>query len=140
MIDYIGETKINYNTKKRTIVKHSSDIYEELKELRCKKQEHFAVVYLDGANSIIETRVITIGTLNRSLVHPREVFAPAIENRSASIILTHNHPSGLIEPSEEDKKITKRLVEGSKILGIEILDHIIITSDGYYSFKDEILL
>jgi len=137
MIDYIGETKINYRANKKTKVTHASDIFEELKELKNKKQEHFTVVYLDGANQIVENRVITIGTLNQSLVHPREVFAPAIELRAASLILAHNHPSGILSPSDEDKKVTKRLVEGSKILGIEILDHIIISSDGYYSFRDE---
>lgn len=136
MIDYIGETKVFYRTAK-TKVTHASDIYEELKELKDKKQEHFTVVYLDGANHILESRVITIGTLNQSLVHPREVFAPALELRAASIIVAHNHPSGILKSSDEDIKVTKRLVEGSKILGIKILDHIIISLDGYYSFRDE---
>jgi DNA repair protein RadC len=81
--------------------------------------------------------VITIGTLNQSLVHPREVFAPAIENRCASIIVAHNHPSGVLKPSMEDIAVTKRLKESGKLLGIELLDHVIFTKDDYFSLSDE---
>jgi DNA repair protein RadC len=94
-------------------------------------------LYLDGANHLIQTKVITIGILNQSLVHPREVFSYAIEKRCASIIVSHNHPSGILEASNEDINVTKRLKESGKILGIELLDHLIITSDGYLSLKEE---
>ena len=98
------------------------------------KQEHFLAMYLDGANNIIETKIIFIGALNRCIVHPREVFAPAFELRAASVIVGHNHPSNNNQPSVEDITLTKRLVEAGKILGIEILDHVIFTDTNCYSF------
>jgi DNA repair protein RadC len=100
-----------------------------------KRQEHFLVCYLDGANKILKTDVVFIGTLNKCIVHPREIFAPAIELRAASVILGHNHPSDNLEPSLEDMNITRRLVEAGKILGIEILDHVIFTKTRHYSFQ-----
>jgi DNA repair protein RadC len=109
------------------------DVYEQLQAYKNKKQEYFLCLYLDGANNLIEKRVITIGTLNSSLVHPREVFSPAIELRAASIIVAHNHPSGQLFASEEDELITRRLFKSAKLLGIELIDHVIITKDGYKS-------
>jgi DNA repair protein RadC len=99
---------------------------EQLTNIRNKKQEYFVVMTLDGANRLIAKRTITIGTLTSSLVHPREVFADAITDRAASIIVAHNHPSGDLTASPEDKTITDSIVEAGKILGIEVLDHIII--------------
>jgi DNA repair protein RadC len=139
MIDYIGETKINTRVD-ITKISSAKDAFNEIEEFKDKMQEHFITIYLDGANNIIETRVITIGILNQSIVHPREVFSPAIANRSASIILAHNHPSGVLEASKEDIAVTKRLKEAGELLGIEVLDHLIITIDGYISFSDEDLV
>ncbi len=102
-----------------------------------KSKNIFLCIYLDGANRICQKRVITIGILNQSLVHPREVFAPAIENRCASIIVAHNHSSGNLTPSSEDLSITYRLQESGKILGIELLDHIIFSKSGFLSLKEE---
>ncbi|MBT4285856.1 MAG: JAB domain-containing protein, partial [Deltaproteobacteria bacterium] len=82
-------------------------------------------------------QVISIGILNKSLVHPREVFVPALERRAAAIVLCHCHPSGDPKPSTQDKEITKRLVEVGKLIGINVLDHLIIGDNGYYSFVDE---
>ena len=101
------------------------------------KQEHFLVTALDGASNIIYTKTIHIGTLNQSLVHPREVFSDAILHRAAGIIICHNHPSGTLDASRADIAITNRLKEASKLLGIELLDHVIITAGGYYSFSEE---
>jgi len=139
MIDYIGETKINYR-KTNSKISKASDVFKEMKAFKNKQQEHFITIYLNGANEIIESRVITIGTLNQSLVHPREVFSPAIEKRAASIIIAHNHPSGVLKPSREDMLVTDRLKQSGKLLGIEVLDHIIFGINGFYSFKDEDLL
>jgi len=139
MIDYIGETKINERVNSPK-VKRADDVFKEIEEFKDKSQEHFIVIFLDGDNKIIETRVISVGTLNQTLVHPREVFAPAIEKRSASIIIAHNHPSGTLSPSSEDIEVTNRLKEASKILGIELLDHIIFSLNGYLSLRDEGLL
>ncbi len=121
-------------------ISSSSDVYHELQTYKNRQQEYFLALYLDGANHLIDTHVITIGTLNQSLVHPREVFAYAIEKRCASIIVAHNHPSGILKPSYEDISVTKRLQESAKILGIELLDHIIFTKTGFYSFQEEGML
>ena len=116
------------------------DIYEELRAYRKKQQEYFIALYLDGANCLLETKVITIGTLNQSLVHPREIFSYAIEKRCASIIIAHNHPSSILSPTKEDLDVTQRLQKSAKILGIELLDHVIFTKEGFYSFDEEGLL
>ena len=118
----------------------SEDVYRELFDYRDKKQEHFIVITLDGANHIIEKRVVFIGTLNHSLVHPREVFADAIGDRAASIIIAHNHPSGQLSPSDADVRITRRLNDVAKMVGIELLDHLILTKEGYFSFDEEGML
>jgi len=134
------ELSKRYLIKQNKKITSAEDIYAELTEYKNKKQEYFIVITLDGANHIIEKRVVFIGTLNRSLVHPREVFADALTDRAASIILAHNHPSGELNASSEDILITKRLQESAKLLGIELLDHIIISKNGYLSMKDEELL
>lgn len=100
---------------------------EQLADIRDKKQEHFVVMTLDGANRLIAKRTVTIGTLTSSLVHPREVFADAITDRAASIIVAHNHPSGSTTVSNDDIAITDRLEKAGKIIGIDVADHIIVT-------------
>jgi DNA repair protein RadC len=134
------ELSKRYLIKQNVKVTNADDIYAQLAEYKSKKQEYFIVFTLDGANHIIEKRVVFIGTLNRSLVHPREVFADALTDRAASIILAHNHPSDELNASAEDILITKRLHESAKLLGIELLDHIVFTHDGFISMKDEELL
>jgi len=118
----------------------ASDVYSLLAEYSTKEQEHFLLITLDGASKVIEKRVIFIGTLNQSLVHPREIFRPAILDNSAGVIIAHNHPSGTLEPSRADIQVTQRLKEVAKLVGIELLDHVIISEGGYYSFSDEGLL
>ena len=104
---------------------------EQLADIRDKKQEYFVCLTLDGANRLIAKRVISIGTLTSSLVHPREVFAEAITDRAASIIVAHNHPSGTLESSAADKEVTKRLEEASELLGIKLIDHIVVTKTDF---------
>lgn len=99
-------------------------------------QEVFGVLILNIKNKIVAVHEVSRGALNSSLVHPREVFKPAVLHNAASIICFHNHPSGDPEPSKEDIEITNRLVEAGKIMGIEILDHIIVGDDGYVSLKE----
>lgn len=110
------------------------------KEIKDKAKEHFMLILLDSRNKTIGFSKISIGTLNASLVHPREVFKEAITRNSASVILVHNHPSGDPEPSDDDLKMTKRLKESGNILGIEVIDHIIIGKNSYYSFKEKKLI
>lgn len=104
-----------------------------LANIRDKKQEHFVCLTLDGASHLIAQRVVTIGTLTASLVHPREVFADAITDRAAGIIVAHNHPSGSLEISQADRDITDRLTEAGKLLGITLIDHIVVTKDSFQS-------
>ena len=104
------------------------------------KKEHFYMLALDSKNHLLKMGNISIGTLNASLVHPREVFKEAIQTSAAKVIIAHNHPSGDPEPSEGDETITQKLVEAGKILEIEVADHIIVTSDSYTSFKEQKLL
>lgn len=108
-----------------------------MEEMRWLKKEHFKIILLDVKNKVIEIVNISVGSLNSSIVHPREVFIEAIKKSSASMILVHNHPSGEIEPSKEDINITKRLAETGKVIGIKILDHIIIGDGVYLSFKEQ---
>lgn len=115
----------------RPVISSPDEAYKQLDYLKSKKQECFAVLTLDGANRLIDNLVVFQGTLNQSLIHPREIFAKAIEDRAASIILAHNHPSGNPEPSEEDKRVMKKLKEAGNLLGIDVLDHLIITNQGY---------
>jgi len=99
-------------------------------------QEAFAVLDLNGANQPLgPARIVTLGLLDQNQVHPREVFSDAIKNRAASIIVAHNHPSGTLEASPEDIALTKRLMKAGKILGIDVLDHIILTAEGHVSMK-----
>jgi len=134
------ELSKRYIIKQNIKIEEAKDIYTLLDEYKNKQQEYFITITLDGANHVIEKRVISIGTVNQSLVHPREVFSPALCERATSIILAHNHPSGELSPSVEDINITQRLGESAKLLGIELLDHVIVSKNGYFSFNDEGLL
>ncbi len=134
------ELSRRYLIKQNKRITFAKDVYEELTAYTRKKQEHFLTLTLDGASHVIEKRVVFIGTLNQSLVHPREVFADAVTDRAAGIIIAHNHPSGQLHPSDADRNITRRLKEAGDLMGIELLDHLIISKEGYFSFRDEGLL
>lgn len=108
--------------------------------IKDKAKEHFKLVLLNTRNKIIGITNVSVGTLNTNLVHPREVFKDAIIHSAASVVLVHNHPSGDPEPSEDDLEITKRLVQSGKILGIEVMDHIIVTKNKFFSFKEKRLI
>lgn len=118
------------------VIQKAQDVLPLIMPIADKKQEHFLCLSLNGANEVIGNRVVTVGLLNSSQVHPREVFAEVISDRAASVILAHNHPSGVLKPSFEDITINQQLVDAGKILGITVLDHIIITKKGYLSFKE----
>lgn len=120
-----------FQVSERPIIDSPEAAIAQLADIRDKKQEHFVCLTLDGANRLIAKRIITIGTLTASLVHPREVFADAITDRAASIIVAHNHPSGSLDPSKADREVTKRLQESAQLLGITMLDHIIVTKTSH---------
>lgn len=128
------------NGKKTSFIMKPRDIWNELTEIRRSKKEHFVVFYLDVKNQIIKKEIVSIGILNTSLVHPREVFEPAVKHLAGQIIISHNHPSDDCSPSEEDIELTKRLVKAGEILGIEIIDHVIISSQKFYSFREHKLI
>ena len=125
--------------KKREILS-ADDVWNLCADICDSKKEHFIAFYIDTQNCLIERQIISIGTLNASLVHPREVFEPAVRLSASSIILSHNHPSGNCEPSQDDIEITKRLTEAGKILGMEIADHVIVAKDKFLSFKEQNLI
>ncbi len=112
------------------------DIIPFVQHVTLEKQEHFLCVSLNGAHEIVSIRTVSVGTLNRCIIHPREVYAEAVKERAAAIILAHNHPSGNTNPSENDIEITQQLYDVSKILGIHLLDHIIVCSNEYFSFAE----
>lgn len=121
-------------------IKNVDDAVKLTEEMKGKRQEYFLSLTLDGASNLIQKRIVFIGTLNHSIVHPREIFADAISDRAAGIIFVHNHPDGSVEPSKEDIAITQRLMEVGRIVGIEIIDHIIISKNGHFSFQAEGML
>jgi DNA repair protein RadC len=119
--------KRHFQVTDRPIIDSPEKAVEQLADIRDKKQEYFVCLTLDGANRLIAKRIITIGTLTASLVHPREVFADAITDRAASIIIAHNHPSGSITPSTADLEVTERIKKAAELLGVKLNDHIIVT-------------
>ncbi len=126
---------------KNYVIKNPQSVVKAIRaSIKDKAKEHFKLILLDTRNKIIGISTISIGTLNAGLVHPREIFKEAIIHNSASVVLAHNHPSGDPEPSDEDLTITKRLVKSGKILGIEVIDHIIIGKTNFSSFKERGLI
>lgn len=109
-------------------------------KLRKERREHFLVLLLNARHEVLRQETVSVGSLNASIVHPREVFRPAVVHSAASIVLVHNHPSGDAEPSEEDVSITRRLVEVGELLGIGVLDHVIVATRGVTSFRSRQLL
>ena len=121
-------------------VKTPEDIVPFVKHYAINQQEHFLAITLNGGHDIINIHVVSVGTVNRTLIHPREVFTAAIKENATALIVCHNHPSGNAFPSDEDIKTTKVLIEASEIIGIPILDHIIFDSDNYFSFMENNVL
>ncbi|MFR1381384.1 MAG: JAB domain-containing protein [Clostridium neonatale] len=133
-IKMIRESSVLYDIRKISEPKDIVDLGKKfLDEL---DREELIVACLNAKNEVNSVNVVSIGSLNNSIVHPREVFKTAILSNAASIVMIHNHPSGDVTPSKEDKEITLRIKESGIILGIKLLDHIIIGNDTYYSFKE----
>jgi len=139
---YVCElTKRRYRGKAPKVIHGPDDVVALLgRKLRTEQREHFLVLLLNARHEVIGKETVSIGSLNASIVHPREVFKPAVVQSAASVILVHNHPSGDPEPSDEDVSITKRLVECGELLGIGVLDHVIVASRGVVSFRSRQLL
>lgn len=131
----IALSKRIFKVEKNITIRNPEDVVKVVNYLRDKKREYLVALYLNASNQLIKSQVISIGTLNESLVHPREIFLPAIKNHSNSIILVHNHPSNSTAPSLEDIQITKKITEAGTIMGIEVIDHIVITNSSWSSLK-----
>jgi len=136
----LARRKGEHDEKYMPVKSHQDVIKVVRQKLKDKKKEHFLILCLDTKNNLKKISTISTGTLDANLVHPREVFKEAIQSLASSIILVHNHPSGNPEPSEADIDITKRIVETGKIVGIDVLDHIIVTENKSFSFKEKGLL
>ncbi|MEK7542850.1 MAG: DNA repair protein RadC [Patescibacteria group bacterium] len=126
--------------KQSVLLLSPKDVWDELRDIRDHKKEHFVIFFLDARNQEIKREIVSVGSLNANLVHPREVFEPAVRHLAAQIIVAHNHPSGDLEPSEDDLVTTKRLIEAGKIIGIEVVDHIIVTNENFLSFREKRLV
>jgi DNA repair protein RadC len=127
----------SFKEELRPVIERPEDVYKIVgPEMQALKQECVKVLLLDSRNRLIKVETVSLGTLNENVIHPREVFKPAIENSAASIILVHNHPSGDAEPSEEDIRVTKNLAKIGSLLNINFIDHIIVGSENYKSVKD----
>ncbi|MBX7138794.1 MAG: DNA repair protein RadC [Oligoflexia bacterium] len=116
-------------------IKEPGDVVPLVQHLADRKQEHFTCTTLNGAHEVIKTRIVTIGLVNAAQVHPREVYSDAIADRAVAVIVAHNHPSGQLEPSSADLEVTQRLSAAGEILGIRLLDHLIFSRAGFYSFQ-----
>ena len=125
-----------YVLSESTKIQCAEDVLPFLSNIRDKAQEHFVCITLNGANEVIRTRLVTIGLLDRSLVEPRDVFADAITDRAAAVIFGHNHPTGGVEPTEDDFTMQNKLISAANVLGIRVLDHLIVSRKGYFSFAE----
>lgn len=137
----LGKRLSSATGPERPIISSAEDVNALLApRLRDLDREHFVVVLLDAKNHVLATPTVSVGTLLASLVHPREVFKPAIKASAASLVLAHNHPSGQVQPSAEDRSVTNQIVEAGKLIRIEVLDHVIIGAGGYLSLKEQGML
>jgi len=121
-------------------IKHPEDIYELIRHHADRRQEKFISISLNGAHEVLAIRIVTIGLVNRTIIHPREVLADPIQDRASSVAVAHNHPSGNLQPSMEDRKITQRLKDAAEILGLNFLDHLIFSDTDLFSFRREGLI
>ncbi|KKU19298.1 MAG: hypothetical protein A2119_00480 [Candidatus Colwellbacteria bacterium GWA2_46_10] len=136
----LAKRALEVNDTNLPTIESTKDAIAQLTDLQNLKKEHFITLYINARHKLIHKELISVGTLTANLVHPREVFEPAIIRVAIEIIVAHNHPSGDPAPSSADLEITKRLVEAGKILGIKVLNHIIITKENYFSFQDKGLI
>ncbi len=129
----LGRRFFAKNDTAAPVIRTARDVYEHVVEMRSLPKEHLRGLYLNGHYKVIRDEVISIGTIDANMVHPREVFRPALEYAAAAVVLVHNHPSGVSEASKADIDVTNQLIEAGALLGIEVVDHVIVTKDDYAS-------
>ncbi len=131
----IGRRFYEKNSSGLTVIRSAKDVYEHLRDMHNLPKEHLRGLYLNSHNRIIHDEVLSIGTINTNIIHPREVFRPALQYNAAAIVLAHNHPSNIPTPSAQDIEATNQIIEAGKIIGISVLDHVIITKSTYVSIN-----
>lgn len=136
----LAKRALEVNDTNLPVIDSAKDAVAQLSDMRDLKKEHFVVLYLNAKNQLVHKETISMGTLNANLVHPREVFEPALKYSAAQIIAAHNHPSGDPKPSEDDLDLTKRLTGAGKMMGIDVMEHVIVSKNSYFSFKEEKLI
>ncbi|HEU0085412.1 MAG TPA: DNA repair protein RadC [Candidatus Paceibacterota bacterium] len=129
----LGRRFFQKNESSLPVVRTAREVYEYVKDMHNLSKENLRGIYLNAHYKVIHDEVISIGTVDGSIIHPREVFKPAIERSAVALILVHNHPSGVTEPSEADIAVTKQLIEAGKVLGVDLIDHVIVTRDSFVS-------
>ena len=129
----LGRRRPNRKTK---VIRRPEDIWNEVKHYAERNQEQLLVLSFNGAGELLGIPVATVGLVDKVVMHPREIFAEAIKERAVSVVIVHNHPSGQLSPSQADRILTKRISTAGKLLGIKVLDHLIISTSGYYSFRE----
>lgn len=133
--------RLGRRDKERVVrLNRPAEVHRELRHLATRTQERFIVLSLDGGLGLLGMEVVSLGTANSVMVHPRDVFASALERRATHLILAHNHPTGLLEPSEDDITMTRRVEKAGRLLGVNVLDHIVFDSDGWYSMVEHGIL
>ncbi len=129
----LGRRFFHKNTANAPVIRTAEEVFEYVRDMRGLPKEYLRGLYLNSHYKVIHDEVISVGTIDANIVHPREVFRPGLEYAAAGIILVHNHPSGSSEPSEKDCEITEQLISAGSILGIDLIDHVIVTEEGYKS-------
>jgi len=135
-----GELGRRFNKTSRNgaaVIRTAKDVYDYVVDMRNLKKEHLRGIYLDTHYQVIHDEVISIGTVDANMVHPREVFRPAIAHGAAAVILVHNHPSGILLPSLADRAVTAQIAEGGELIGIDLIDHVIVTTDSFMSISND---
>lgn len=135
-----GELGRRYFQKRRNgaaVIRTAKDVFDYTVDMRALSKEHLRGLYLDTHYQVIHDEVLSIGTIDSNLIHPREVFRPAIAHAAAAVVLVHNHPSGIVTPSEADRVVTLQIVEAGRVLGIDLIDHVIVTDEGFVSVPVE---
>ncbi|MEI7709096.1 MAG: DNA repair protein RadC [bacterium] len=129
----LGRRFFEKNTASLPTIRTASEVYEYVKDMHSLSKEHLRGIYLNAHYKVIHNEIISIGTVDANIIHPREVFKPAVEHCAVALILVHNHPSGVTSPSEADLSITSQLVAAGKLLGVDLIDHVIVTKDSFAS-------
>lgn len=129
----LGRRFFHKNEAGVSAIRTAKDVFEHVKDMRNLSKEHLRGLYLNTHYKVIHDEIISIGTVDTNMIHPREVFRPALEYAAAAVVLVHNHPSGVTEPSDADKAVTEQLIAAGRLLGIDLIDHVIVTKDEFAS-------